>query len=334
MSSIENVSIFVPHVFPNFDEEYIVENFKQYGEIDKVDFVAKQDRNGKEFNSVYVHFKFWFDTPENRKFQAHLLDDSVETHIYHDDTRWYWIALPNNSKKHVSGDRKPRIDLGNDVKSINSSSTFVTPEKPVLKRSEKILGPPPKKNYSVADPLAGFSEWYDLQDKFEEDIESEMKICECEDPLAGFAGWCDFQPEYNYLPSAKCISDYYTIDSDEDAMRMEEIENEWAAEEMKEMVTEDTMKIEEFEEMVTEEDAIMMEELEDEWVSEDACLVSIDRRYIQEMEKDNIWLRNEVIQLRAAIVNLDYMYQVEVAKVRGLTQVSASDLSIECKKNV
>ena len=333
MSSIENVSIFVPHVFPNFDEEYIVENFKQYGKIDKVDFVAKQDRNGKEFNSVYVHFKFWFDTPENRKFQAHLLDDSVETHIYHDDTRWYWIALPNNSKKHVSGDRKPRIDLGDDVKSINSSSTFVTPEKPVLKRSEKILGPPPKKNYSDADPLAGFSEWYDLQDKFEEDIESEMKISECEDPLAGFAGCFNFQPEYSYLPPAKCISDYYSIDADEDAMRMEEIENEWAAEEMKEMVTEDTMKMEEFEEMVTE-DAIMMDELEDEWVSEDACLVSIDRRYIQEMERDNIWLRNEVIQLRAAIVNLDYMYQVEVAKVRGLSQVSASDLSVECKKTV
>jgi hypothetical protein len=28
------------------------------------------------------------------------------------------------------------------------------------------------------------------------------------------------------------------------------------------------------------------------------------------------------------------MYQVEVAKVRGLSQVSASDLSVECKKTV
>ena len=289
MSSIENVSIFIPHVFPNFDEEYIVKNFEQYGNIDRVDFVAKQDRNGKDFNSVYVHFKFWLDTPENRGFQTHLLDDSVETHIYHDDTRWYWIALPNISKKHVSGDRKPRIDIG-DAKSINSSS--ITPEKLVLKRSETIRGPP-KKPY-VAD----------------------------EDPLAGFAGWLNFQPEETQtqykLPPAKCISDYYNIDPDEDAMRMEEIEKEWANEDTEEWTMEEWAKV--------CEDTTMMEELEDGWPDDDAYLVSIDGRYLQELEGENMWLRNEVTQLRAAVVNLNYMYQVESAKVRGL--------DVECKKNV
>ena len=321
MSSIENVSIFIPHVFPNFDEEYIVKNFEQYGNIDRVDFVAKQDRNGKDFNSVYVHFKFWLDTPENRGFQTHLLDDSVETHIYHDDTRWYWIALPNISKKHVSGDRKPRIDLG-DSKSINSSSSsFITPEKLVLKRSETIRGPPKKPYLSAVDPLAGFTG--DLQEDFITDIESEMKTDE--DPLAGFAGWLNFQPEETQtqykLPMAKCISDYYNIDPDEDAMRMEEIEKEWANEDTEEWTKED---IEEWAKVC--EDTIMMEELEDGWLDDDAYLVSIDGRYLQELEGENMWLQNEVTQLRAAIVNLNYMYQVESAKVRGL--------DVECKKNV
>ena len=104
-------------------------------------------------------------------------------------------------------------------------------------------------------------------------------------------------------------------------MRMEEIEKEWANEDTEEWTKED---IEEWAKVC--EDTIMMEELEDGWLDDDAYLVSIDGRYLQELEGENMWLQNEVTQLRAAIVNLNYMYQVESAKVRGL--------GVECKKNV
>jgi hypothetical protein len=37
------------------------------------------------------------------------------------DDPWYWLVLENKGKKHVPGDRKPRIDL----------DAFTTPERPV-----------------------------------------------------------------------------------------------------------------------------------------------------------------------------------------------------------
>jgi hypothetical protein len=178
MFTIDNISLFIPHVFPNFSKEYVTKTFQEYGDIDHIDFVAKQDRSGKSYNAVYIHFKEWYNILDNRNFQARLLSGS-EVKVYHDHP-WYWIVLPNNAKKHVSGDRKPRIDLG-DEKAISVSS-FKTPEKPILKRSEKVEIPaapvkPIKKSYAeVVEPISTLSsEWTDTQNQFNTDIESESK---------------------------------------------------------------------------------------------------------------------------------------------------------------
>jgi hypothetical protein len=67
MSAIKNMSLFVPHVFPNFTQKYVIEAFSEVGEVDSIDFVAKKDRNGKPYNAVHIHFKSWYDEgPANR----------------------------------------------------------------------------------------------------------------------------------------------------------------------------------------------------------------------------------------------------------------------------
>ena len=228
MSTLENISLFIPHVFPNFTNEYVANVFKNLGEVNHVDFVAKYDRDGNQFNSAYIHFNQWYDTIENRNFQNKLITKS-ELRVYHDnrvyhDKLWYWIVLPNTAKKHLPGERKPRIDLGGE-KAINIS----IPEKPLLKRSEKVVIPTKSISYAGLD---------------NSELDEGYALLEAEDA--------------------------------------------------------------------------QMEELEAELNAEDANLITIDGRYVQTIEEENLWLGNEVAHLRAALINLDYLYQIEAAKVRAL----------------
>jgi hypothetical protein len=132
MSAVKNMSLFIPHVFPSFTEEYVTLAFEEVGDVDRVDFVAKQDRDGKHFNAVYVHFKKWHNNSYTSEIQEAMTKNG-STKFYHDDT-WYWIVLPNNTKKHASGpERKPRIDIGG-YKVINAKSVEETP-----KLSEKVV---------------------------------------------------------------------------------------------------------------------------------------------------------------------------------------------------
>lgn len=127
MSAIKNTSLFIPHVFPNFDKNYVADAFAKIGEVNKVDFVAKQDRNGKQYNAVYVHFKRWYDNRTASVIQFNInMDGSAK--FYHDDSDYYWIVLPNTANKHVPGDRKQRIDM-DGAKSISVKSVENKTEK-------------------------------------------------------------------------------------------------------------------------------------------------------------------------------------------------------------
>ena len=123
MSAIKNISLFVPHVYSNFTSAKVMEVFNglHIGEVKSVDLVSKMGSDSKHYNAVYVHFTTWYDTKVARDFQERLLDPTKEVKVMYDHP-WYWIVLENKGKKHVSGDRKPTIDL----------DSFNTPEKPIV----------------------------------------------------------------------------------------------------------------------------------------------------------------------------------------------------------
>jgi predicted nuclease with TOPRIM domain len=106
----QELSLFIPHVFTNFTEDYIKDFFGIYGDIDHVDFVSKIDRYGKSYNSVYIHFYAWYNTKEVEEFQQRIEDPDNPPRIYH-DAPWFWNVLKNNAKKHVPGERKERINV-------------------------------------------------------------------------------------------------------------------------------------------------------------------------------------------------------------------------------
>jgi len=109
-----DLSLYIPHVFPNFTQEYIASVFEylDFGRVDHVDLVSKMDKLGNPYNSAYVHFTEWFAGPITANFQERVLDQNKEARIVHDDP-WYWIVLENNAKKYVPGERKMTLNITN-----------------------------------------------------------------------------------------------------------------------------------------------------------------------------------------------------------------------------
>jgi glutamate/tyrosine decarboxylase-like PLP-dependent enzyme len=175
MSAMKNLSLFVPFVFPNFDQKYVNKAFAKIGDVDRVDFVAKQDRNGNPYNAVYVHFKELYRNELATHIWEQCFQKNGQTQFYHDDTTYFWIVLPNTAKKHVPGERKHRIGLG-DSNVINVKSIEKTPEKQL--NEESCPGAPKKKNYAeiVSDKPVPTK----LDFEFEEHIKREAELAEIE----------------------------------------------------------------------------------------------------------------------------------------------------------
>ena len=112
MSAINNMSIYIPHVFNNIDKDRISNTFESQGigKVKNVDFVGKLGKDGHSFNAVYIHFEFWYDNSVARNFQERILNPDKEARIVYEDP-WYWIVLENKAKKHASGSRKVRLVL-------------------------------------------------------------------------------------------------------------------------------------------------------------------------------------------------------------------------------
>jgi hypothetical protein len=254
MSAMKNISLYIPHVFPNFDKEYVAKAFKNIGEVSQIDFVAKQDRNGKDFNAVYVHFNKWYTNKRATAFYDSVVDETKEARLTHDEP-WYWIVLPNTAKKHVSGERKPRLDLG-EAKAISASNIAPT-----------LPGTPVK-------------------------AAATAKVCPNAPMKRSYANAIVKQTEKPIQPTQSLQSDF-DAEFDEALMK--------------------------FAEQI--EDEAQMDEIEEMLEAEDENLVRIDGRYVQAIEEENWGMRAEIAQLRAALINLDVMYQAEVAKVRAFSNV-------------
>lgn len=107
MFSPTNLSLYIPRVFPNIDEERIKGVFQSLdiGRVNKVDFVSQEGRNGP-YKSVYIYFSQFYDT----SFLDRVCNSGTQgAKLVYDDP-WYWIVLKNKSHR-VDG-RKVCVNLG------------------------------------------------------------------------------------------------------------------------------------------------------------------------------------------------------------------------------
>ena len=110
--SLENMSVYIPHVFPNFTTEYIASVFENLGigVVNHIDLVAKMDKHGKYYNAAYIHFKYWCSGAAAEDMYNRIKDETQQARIVHDDP-WFWILLENTAKKYEPAARKPCIDI-------------------------------------------------------------------------------------------------------------------------------------------------------------------------------------------------------------------------------
>jgi hypothetical protein len=292
MSAIKNISLYIPHVFPNFDKEFITNAFNDIGEISHIDFVAKQDRNGCNYNAVYVHFNKWFTNKKAASLYENVVNESKEARLYYDNT-WYWIVLPNTAKKHIPGERKPRIDLSELKNSVEKEEDT---------------------NISLMEPSQNVCSDESLTLKSEKAAEKEKKAAEkfnekkakAAKTKAGFDEW-----DINQIT-------YYQKKLDE---RKIKFEKKWGKIEEDEQSPEVVLPSEEVD-ASDYEFCAQMDEIEDILEEEEANLISIDGRYVQQIEAENWAMRQEIAQLRAALISMDMMYQAEAAKTRAFSSSS------------
>ena len=142
MSAIKNISLYIPHIFANYNKDDVAQIFEdqRIGKISHIDFVSKLGHDGKEYNAAYIHFDYWLNGTVAANFQERVLNPTKEARLMYEDP-WYWLVLENKGRKVVSGDRKPRIDLGD-------SNVICTHEKP--NSVSKCPEAPSKKTYALA----------------------------------------------------------------------------------------------------------------------------------------------------------------------------------------
>jgi hypothetical protein len=124
-SSIQNISLFIPRVFSNIDEERISNKFEEMniGKVSRVDLVSQY---GKNYNSVYIHFEYWNDNEDARSLQSSIQDPEKEARVVYDEP-WFWIVLENKGRKQPANtQRKPCVDLTDFAEPAIESEQVVT----------------------------------------------------------------------------------------------------------------------------------------------------------------------------------------------------------------
>lgn len=99
-SAAYSFSVYIPHVFPNISIKRISDAFETntLGIVSEIDIVGKRDRNGRSYNSAYVHFDHWYDNDHAQRFLERVQDPEKEARLVYEDP-WFWIVLPNTGTK-------------------------------------------------------------------------------------------------------------------------------------------------------------------------------------------------------------------------------------------
>jgi hypothetical protein len=118
----QKLSIYIPHVFSNITKERIVEIFSKQsiGEVDRIDFVPKKGKDGREYHMAFIHMKSWYDNECVRNLQARILDKNTEARIVYDDP-WYWNLYENVNPRSAS-ELKMEEQIFSLTKTVNIQS--------------------------------------------------------------------------------------------------------------------------------------------------------------------------------------------------------------------
>eukprot|EP00944_MAST-04C_sp_MAST-4C-sp1_P006705 g6705.t1 len=90
-------SICIPRVFINITKSRVEAIFRRldFGELERVDMITKENANGDKYQRVFVHFKKWADNEDASTARQMLLSDQ-EVKVVYDDP-WFWKLSASKS---------------------------------------------------------------------------------------------------------------------------------------------------------------------------------------------------------------------------------------------
>lgn len=156
---INEPSLCIPRVFSNITDERVYEVIAQLelGELERIDMVERETREGVLYQRVFIHFKKWNPSADNVRER---LVNGEEIKIVYDDP-WFWKVSASRSKRpRGSNERKaPRIEFSSDSPvTPEKASVSVSPRR-VRRPSKNTLGP--KSYAAVAGTSASTSSFED-----------------------------------------------------------------------------------------------------------------------------------------------------------------------------
>jgi hypothetical protein len=123
--SIEIESLYIAHVFPNIHKKKIAQSFEKLflARIKGIDLVPKIGKDGKPYNSAYIHIDYWFDTSAAKHFQEKIRTDSEALLVY--DEPWYWIVNENKSAEKSRFIQKAQEETQKEVNDMMMSEMLI-----------------------------------------------------------------------------------------------------------------------------------------------------------------------------------------------------------------
>jgi len=236
--TIDNLNLYIPHVRDDVSKELMRENLLRFGKIKVIDFVAKLDKNNRNYNSAYVYFDSWIPTPENKQIQARIkqytkTQNKMQSFKLNYDGNLHWILLENTSPAPKSKqERKVVIDLKTP---ITASAPATAPVTAPVKKTLTI------DDYNVSMTEKEVSEWHKFGDelrakkRLQEEaaekrfIEQEKKFSDEADQLLTRA-----KPEDQELQQEEVQEEYQEQEEVQEDQEQEEVQEDQEQEEYQE----------------------------------------------------------------------------------------------------
>ena len=115
---ITEPSICIPRTLNNVTRQQVKEVFETVigrGTIDRVDIVVSRQNDSQPFCRIFVHFRYWPNTPEIMAIRKRLIDGDTVKVVY--DNPWFWKCSASRVDKPVNNRPRmaPYIEVDSDV---------------------------------------------------------------------------------------------------------------------------------------------------------------------------------------------------------------------------
>lgn len=100
MSLINEPSICIPRTLANVTWFQVKETFEQImgkGTVERVDIVSKNSGDNQPFCRIFVHFRYWPNTPEMISLRERLIAGETIKIVY--DNPWFWKCAASRIPK-------------------------------------------------------------------------------------------------------------------------------------------------------------------------------------------------------------------------------------------